>query len=100
MSSAADPNASRARTLVPDDDPSRPRPLPWEAYEAQLLAQWDELLGRDPEEPEVQAFLELHPAMVPGGSGDVGPGGHHRSELKAVFARPELQGAGRCFVPD
>jgi hypothetical protein len=44
--------------------------------------------------------MELHPSMIPGGSGDVGPGGHHRSEMRAVYRRPTLQGAGRSFEPD
>jgi hypothetical protein len=38
--------------------------------------------------------------MIPGGSGDVGPGGLHRSEMRAVFRCPTLKGAGRSFVPD
>lgn len=86
--------------LVPDDDPERPQPMAWAAYVDAVLAQWHELLGRDPEEPEVQAFLELHPAMVPGGSGDVGPGGHHGSEFSIMWTRPVLKGAGRDLIPD
>lgn len=61
---------------------------------------WYELLASNPEESDVQAFLELHPAMIPGGSGDIGPGGHHGSEMGAVFRRPPLKGAGRSFEPD
>ena len=38
--------------------------------------------------------------MIPGGSGDIGPGGHHGSELGAVFRRPNLIGSGRAFQPD
>lgn len=64
------------------------------------MAQWYALLSRDPEESEVQQFLELHPAMIPGGSGDIGPGGHHGSQMSAVFRRPTLKGAGRSFEPD
>ncbi|MEV6306937.1 Shedu anti-phage system protein SduA domain-containing protein [Actinoplanes sp. NPDC051861] len=58
------------------------------------------LLAHDPEEREVQQFLELHPAMVPGGSGDVGPGGHHGPELRALFRLPKLLGSGPTFEPD
>ena len=64
------------------------------------MAEWYSLLSGDPEEDKVQHFLELHPSMIPGGSGDVGPGGHHRSEMGAVFRRPKLIGEGRTFEPD
>jgi hypothetical protein len=86
--------------LLPDEDPSRPLPISWSVYYDRVLAEWDALLAADPEEAQVQEFLELHPAMVPGGSGDVGPGGHHCSEMGAVFRRPRLDGAGRSFEPD
>lgn len=65
-----------------------------------VLADWYRLLSQDPEEDEVQRFLELHPSMVPGGSGDIGPGGHHGSDMGAVFRRPKLIGSGRTFEPD
>ncbi|WP_425281877.1 Shedu anti-phage system protein SduA domain-containing protein [Streptomyces ficellus] len=65
-----------------------------------MLADWYTLLSQDPEEDEVQRFLELHPAMIPGGSGDIGPGGHHGSDAGAVFRRPKLTGEGRTFEPD
>lgn len=88
------------RTYVPDQDPGRPLPLDWNAYSDACLSQWFGLLSQDPEESAVQAFLELHPAMVPGGSGDIGPGGHHGSQFSAVFRTPRLLGAGREFEPD
>lgn len=87
-------------SLVPDTDPDRPRAIEWVKYVDKVQAQWYELLSRDPDELEVQEFLELHPAMIPGGSGDIGPGGHHGSELSAVFRRPELKGLGRNREPD
>jgi hypothetical protein len=74
--------------------------MPWLEYHDEVTSQWYTLLKSNPEEDAVQAFLELHPAMVPGGSGDVGPGGHHGSEMGAVFTRPKLKGDGRDFVPD
>ncbi len=86
--------------LVPDNDPDRPQPIAWSTYGDRVMGEWDALLATNPEEHQVQAFLELHPAMIPGGSGDVGPGGHHRSEMGAVFRRPKLDGAGRTFEPD
>lgn len=84
----------------PDNDPNRPRPLDWEYYSDQVRAKWFDLLSNDPEESAVQEFLELHPAMIPGGSGDIGPGGHHGSQMSAVFRQPNLSGVGKEFVPD
>ncbi|MDK9499901.1 DUF4263 domain-containing protein [Streptomyces katrae] len=75
-------------------------PLPWEQYSDKVLSEWYALLSQEPEEDAVQSFLELHPSLIPGGSGDVGPGGHHGSDMGAVFRRPKLEGAGRSFEPD
>lgn len=86
--------------LRPDQDPSRPIWINWEAYRTQVGMDWRSLLDNDPPEQDVQEFLELHPSMIPGGSGDVGPGGHHRSEMRAVFRCPTISGAGRSFSPD
>jgi hypothetical protein len=72
--------------------------MSWTHYTDAVLAEWHQLLGRDPEEPDVQQFLEHHPSMIPGGSGDVGPGGHHGSDFSAVFSRPMLKGSGRDFA--
>lgn len=85
---------------VPDNNPHRPRPMSWQAYADELRSKWFALLATEPEENDVQAFLELHPALVPGGSGDIGPGGHHGSDLGAMFRQPRLKGAGRDFGPD
>lgn len=87
-------------TVAADQDPDRPRAMPWEQYSDKALADWYSLLARDPDEDEVQRFLELHPSMIPGGSGDIGPGGHHGSDMGAVFRRPRLTGSGRSFEPD
>ncbi|WP_460783258.1 hypothetical protein [Microbacterium tumbae] len=84
----------------PDQNPDRPRALGWAEYADKALSDWYKLLSENPEEDAVQEFLELHPAMVPGGSGDIGPGGHHGSDFGAVFRRPKLTGAGRSFEPD
>lgn len=83
-----------------DSDLNRPRPQDWGLYSDQVRAEWFSLLSTDPEEPAVQEFMELHPAIIPGGSGDIGPGGHHGSQLSAVFRQPPLAGAGGTFVPD
>lgn len=76
---------SSGNPLVPDVDSDRPRPLAWQTYSDQVQAEWFSLLASDPDEPAVQQFLELHPSMIPGGSGDIGPGGHHGSDLGLVF---------------
>ncbi len=88
------------QSLEPDRDPNRPLPMDWQSYADTVVSQWYELLKSDPEESDVQGFLELHPAMVPGGSGDIGPGGHHGSEMSAVFRRPALSGDGPSYEPD
>lgn len=72
----------------------------WQEYHDRALSAWNALLAEDPEESRVQEFLELHPAMIPGGSGDIGPGGHHNSEMGLVFRQPELRGMSRSFLPD
>jgi hypothetical protein len=99
--SESETNRSRlGAALVPDQNPSRPMPPDWDTYVEQVLTRWKRLLDSGPAEGEVQRFLELNPSMIPGGSGDVGPGGHHRSEMRAVFRCPTLKGAGRSFAPD
>lgn len=87
-------------TVKPDNDPSRPRPPQWNEYADACLSEWYGLLARDPEEVEVQQFLELHPAMVPGGCGEIGPGGHHGAHLSALFRQPALRGMGPGYIPD
>jgi hypothetical protein len=86
--------------VVPDMDPARPQALAWDYYSDLVLSEWYSLLSQEPEEEDVQRFLELHPSMIPGGSGDIGPGGHHGSDMGAVFRRPDLIGEGRTFQPD
>ena len=86
--------------LQPDADPDRPHAMTFLDYSASAMRAWTDLLATDPDEAAVQQFLELHPSMIPGGSGDIGPGGHHGSEFDAVFKLPELKGAGPSFRPD
>lgn len=52
----------------PDRNPERPKPLDWQEYQDRVLAGWYDLLSREPNESEVQYFLELHPAMIPEGA--------------------------------
>lgn len=100
MAELENPSSHFQITAESDSDPLRPSALSWNTYSDQALTEWYQLLATDPEEPEVQAFLELHPSMIPGGSGDVGPGGHHLSEMGAVFRLPTLDGEGHTYVPD
>lgn len=93
-------SSPRISTFDPDADPQRPMGHAWETYSDIALSEWYGLLSQDPEEDAVQRFLELHPSMIPGGSGDIGPGGHHGSDMGAVFRRPKLTGNGRTFEPD
>ncbi|MBR7830419.1 DUF4263 domain-containing protein [Actinospica sp. MGRD01-02] len=100
MSDSPVPQGYFANIATADDDPDRPKSIMWEQYSEQVRAQWAVLLDTNPEEREIQRFLELHPAMIPGGSGDIGPGGHHGSDLMAVFREPVITGRGRAFEPD
>jgi hypothetical protein len=77
--SATEGESRISPTLRPDDTPGRPRAMDWTSYVDAVLSDWHSLLLSDPEEQGVQRFLERHPAMIPGGSGDVGQGGHHGS---------------------
>ena len=43
-----------------------PEPESFEAYADRLAAQFTTLLTQEPDEPEVQHFLERHPCLVPG----------------------------------
>lgn len=97
---ASSSTKSFGKSLAPDRHGARPKAIDWNEYVGEVTRQWKELLDREPEEREVQQFLELHPSMVPGGSGEVGPGGHHGSELSAVFRLPELKGLGPNYFPD
>jgi hypothetical protein len=77
-----------------------PEPWLWEKYEEYLNQVWPALLARNPSEAEVQAFLELHPCLVPGGEGGGDSiGGHHGPFPDVLVSQPELPGLRRP-VPD
>lgn len=86
--------------LQADRDEDRPNSISWHAYCNDATEKWKALLGDDPSEKRVQEFLELNPAFIPGGVGDVGPGGHHGSKFGLVFTQPELKSEGPSFRPD
>lgn len=87
-------------SLVPDLATDRPRAMSWIDYETWLSREWKGLLASDPEERAVHRFLEDHPVLLPGGLGDIGPGGHHGPELGGVFSEPPLHGLARNRRPD
>lgn len=74
--------------------------MPWEQYLPWATSQWEQLLASSPAEGLVQVFLEQNPSFIPGGLGEVGPGGHQGPHLDGVFRQPELQGLGRTQIPD
>lgn len=100
MTDGEDTGGPTVRSYPLDTDPARPMALGWDEYVSKVRAEWSALLATDPTEPEVQRYLEIHPSMIPGGSGDVGPGGHHGSDFGVVFSQPRLTGAGRTREPD
>jgi hypothetical protein len=74
--------------------PDAPPRMPVEEYGARVSAEWSALLASDPPEPEVQAFLEAHPMMVPGahlGIGKITPTGNAPFP-QALVTQPLLQG--------
>src|SRR4051812_22314121 len=64
-----------------------------EEYLRRVTQAWTDLLGTGPGEPEVQRFLETHPAMVPGAH--AGLGGLHSGHAPfpaALITQPTLRG--------
>jgi len=70
-----------------------PQPMGWEEYEQRLNEEWSNLLGSNPQEAEVQAFLEKHPCLIPGHSSMSMNSGHYPFP-DAVISQPRLQGIG------
>lgn len=90
---------SDSETFRADASLDRLAPAPWEDYERRSREEWLALLDEDPPEREVQAFLERHPSLLPGGTDNIGPGGHHGVCWSAVVRQPELPGLD-ARVPD
>jgi hypothetical protein len=76
-------------------------PASWSEYERLILADWNYLLHRQPTptEPEVQAFFEQHPSMVPGAFNLVGGESGHYPWLCALISQPSLPSYDR-HLPD
>ncbi len=55
------------------------KPLEWSAYAEIVRREWSALLNKEPapSEAEVQAFLELHPSLIPGSFGIIGSESGH-----------------------
>ncbi len=78
-----------------------PPPMDVHTYADRVMAEWRSLLDCDPTEPEVQAFLEAHPLLVPGahlGLGAITPTGHAPFP-QALITQPPLRGL-TTRVPD
>jgi Domain of unknown function (DUF4263) len=70
-----------------------PPAMEWPEYAARVNAEWAQLLATDPAEPEVQRFLEQHPAMVPGAHSALGRmKSGHAPFPSALITQPSLRG--------
>ena len=67
-------------------------------YVGQCNEQFRELLEKDPEENEIQDFLEQHPCLVPGHSTPGTPSGHWPLHC-SLISQPRLLGQD-WYVPD
>jgi hypothetical protein len=75
--------------------------MAWMDYERIITSEWEAILNADPpsSEPEVQTFLERHPAMVPGAFGLSGGESGHYPLFCGLIAQPPLPSYNRR-VPD
>lgn len=64
----------------------------WRDYEELILANWDELLNKNPAPTEkaIQHFLEKHPSMVPGAFNLIGAESGHHPWLRGLISQPVL----------
>ncbi|MEU3856072.1 Shedu anti-phage system protein SduA domain-containing protein [Streptomyces sp. NPDC028722] len=88
------------RHAVTDENPDRPLAPTWDEYRDWLLPKWNTLLDSNPDERQMQEFLESHPCLLPGATDSVGHGGHHGASFSSVIRQPPLQGLGPKRVPD
>ena len=75
-----------------------PAGLPWDAYVARVTDLWHALLDREPDEVEVQRFLERYPGLLPGYRSMTITSGHSCLP-PAVITQPPLSGLTKK-VPD
>jgi hypothetical protein len=69
-------------------------------HAARIQAEWAALLETAHSEDQVQDFLEQYPMLLPGATGDIGPGGHHGPLYGAVIRQAPLSGTQSNRVPD
>ena len=77
---------------------SGPARMPDDEYVALCNQRYGELLAGDPEEREVQEFLERHPSLVPGHSTPGARSGHAPLHC-SLITQPKLEGLGK-YIPD
>jgi hypothetical protein len=75
-----------------------PIPMSWEEYEKRLTQEWQTLLNSDPDEKEIQVFLEKHPCLLPGAFTMTVTSGHYPFP-DAVISQPPLLAIGQK-IPD
>lgn len=75
-----------------------PLHVPDHEFAEQSNQQYRQLLSTDPAEPEVQAFLEKHPWLVPGHSTPGVASGHYPLHC-ALITQPRLPGQD-IYIPD
>ena len=63
--------------------------MSWDVYERLIVTEWDALLNSEtPNEKEIQAFLEQHPALVPGAFNLIGNESGHYPWLCGLITQP------------
>ena len=68
------------------------RQMEWEKYEQLIIAEWTELLNRNPmpNEKGIQCFLERYPCMVPGAFSLIGAESGHAPLFCGLISQPIL----------
>lgn len=87
------------RTYEIQESPERP--MSWDDYQSLITDQWESLLNREPPptEPEVQAFFEQYPSIVPGAFTLLGNESGHYPWLCGLITQPPLPSYNKR-VPD
>ena len=87
------------RTYQIQDPPERP--ISWDDYERLITKEWKKLLNREPfpNEPEIQAFFEKYPSIVPGAFSLLGNESGYYPWLCGLITQPPLPSYNKR-VPD
>jgi hypothetical protein len=88
------------RTIRADQDPKRPRAMPWQEYESYVSTAWTSALT-ETKERVLQRCIERHPCLLGVDSVQTPsyPSGHHGVWMDAVISQPPLWGY-QNRVPD